>query len=111
MGAIASQITSLTIVYPTVYSDAEPVTRKMFPFDDVIMKMGDEISRDITVRGRMMVDIWTYVHGRFSFGNVPDIVFELVSVCDVRTVGMIENFISIGICKISWLRQGRNKMH
>ena len=66
MGAIASQIISLTIVYSTVYSDADqrkhpssaslafvlginrgpvnsphkwPVTRKMFPFDDVIMKM------------------------------------------------------------------------
>ena len=65
MGAIASQITSLTIVYSTVYSDADqrkhqssaslafvwgihrgpvnsphkwPVTRKMFPFDDVIMR-------------------------------------------------------------------------
>ena len=64
MGTIASQITSLTIVYSTVYSDADqrkhqssaslafvwgihrrpvnsphkwPVTRKMFPFDDVIM--------------------------------------------------------------------------
>ena len=64
MGAIASQITSLTIVYSTVYSDADErkhqssaslafvwgihrgrvnsphkwtVTRKMFPFDDVIM--------------------------------------------------------------------------
>ena len=64
MGAMASQITSLTIVYSTVYSDANqskhqssaslafvreihwgpvnfphkwPVTRKMFPFDDVIM--------------------------------------------------------------------------
>ena len=64
MGAIASQIASLTIVYSTVYSDADerkhqssaslafvwgihrwpvnsphkwPVTRKMFPFDDVIM--------------------------------------------------------------------------
>ena len=64
MGAIASQITSITIVYWTVYSDADqrkhqspasllfvrgihrgpansphkwPVTRKMFPFDDVIM--------------------------------------------------------------------------
>ena len=68
MGAIASQITSLTIVYSTVYSDADqskhqssaslafvreihrgpvnfphkwPVTRKMFPFDDVIMKDPD----------------------------------------------------------------------
>ena len=64
MGAIASQITSLTIVHPLVYSDTDerkhkksaslafvrvfhqvpvnsphkwPVTRKMFPFDDVIM--------------------------------------------------------------------------
>ena len=64
MGALASQITSLTIVYSAVYSDADqrkhqssaslafvrgihrgpmnslhkwPVTRKMFPFHDVIM--------------------------------------------------------------------------
>ena len=56
MCATASQITSLTIVYSTVYSDADqrkhqssaslgplnsphkwPVTRKIFPFDDVIM--------------------------------------------------------------------------
>ena len=64
MGAIASQITSLTIVYSTFYSDADqrkhqssaslafvrgihrrpvnsphkwPITRQMFPFDDVIM--------------------------------------------------------------------------
>ena len=64
MNAMASQITSLTVVYSTVYSGAEerkhqssaslafvmgihrwpvksphkgPVTRKMFPFDDVIM--------------------------------------------------------------------------
>ena len=64
MGTIASQITNLPIVYSTVYSDADqrkhqssaslafvrgihrgpvnfpykwPVTRKLFPFDDVIM--------------------------------------------------------------------------
>ena len=64
MGAIAFQITSLTIVFPTVYSDEDQrkhqspaslafvqgiqrgpvkspqkwaVTRKMIPFDDVIM--------------------------------------------------------------------------
>ena len=68
MGAISPQITSLTIVYSTVYSDADqrkhqssaslaflwgtlqgpvnsphklPVTRKMFPFDDVIMFLPD----------------------------------------------------------------------
>ena len=67
MDAIASQITSLTIVYSSVYSGADqskhqssaslafvwgihrgpvnsphkwPVTRKMFPFDDVIMSQG-----------------------------------------------------------------------
>ena len=65
MGTIAPQITSLTIVYSIVYSDADqrkhqssaslafvrgihrgpvnsphkwPVTRKIFPFDDVIMR-------------------------------------------------------------------------
>ena len=65
MGSKACQITSLTIVYPTVYSGADhrkhqssvspafvrgihrwpvnspykgPVSRKMFPFDDVIMR-------------------------------------------------------------------------
>ena len=66
MGTMASQITSLTIVYSIVYSGADqrkyqsstllafvkgihrwqvdsphkrPVTRKMYPFDDVIMKL------------------------------------------------------------------------
>ena len=60
MGTISSLITSLTIVYSTIYSDADqrkhessaslafvwgpvnsphkwPVTRIMFPFDDIIM--------------------------------------------------------------------------
>ena len=48
MGAIASQFTSLTIVYATDYSDADKrkhqsssslaLTDQMFPFDDVIMQ-------------------------------------------------------------------------
>ena len=69
MGAMASQITSLTIAYSIVYSGADqrkyqssaslafvrgihrgpvnsphkmPVTRKMFPFDDVIMNVDAE---------------------------------------------------------------------
>ena len=59
MGAMASQITSLTIVYSNVYSGADerkqsyvslvnspqkwPVTRKMIPFDDVTMlRTGNE---------------------------------------------------------------------
>ena len=67
MGSMTSQLTSLAIFYSTVYSAADqrkhqssaslafmrgihrgpvnsplkwPVTRKMFPFDDVIMKFG-----------------------------------------------------------------------
>ena len=75
MSAIASQITSLTIVYSTVYSDTDqikhqssaslafvrgihrgpvnsphkwPVTRKMFPFDDVFM-YSRKIQPDIKV--------------------------------------------------------------
>ena len=66
MGMMASQITSLTIVYSTVYSGADqrkhqisaslafvreihrwphkwPVTRKMFSFDDVIMYVAESI--------------------------------------------------------------------
>ena len=70
MDTMASEITSLTIVYLTVYSDADqrkhqssaslafvrgihqrpvnspqkwPVTRKMFPFDDVISKIIESI--------------------------------------------------------------------
>ena len=76
MGAMASQITSLTIVYSTVYSGEYqrkhqssaslafvrgihrwpvnsphkwPVTRKMFPFDDVIMRRWRE-SRALRVQ-------------------------------------------------------------
>ena len=75
MSAIASQITSLTIVYSTVSSGADqskhqssaslafvcgihrgpvnsphkwPVTRKMFPFDDVIMNWGSRRSASIS---------------------------------------------------------------
>ena len=72
MGSIASQITSLTIVYSTVFQAQikesikaprhwplrgeftgdrliprtnGPVTRKMFPFDDVIMAIAKNILR------------------------------------------------------------------
>ena len=80
MSTIASQITSLAIVYSIVYSDADqrkhqssaslayvwgihrgpvnsphkwPVTRKRFPFDDVIMVWGDV--------GQQMRSYWCYV--------------------------------------------------
>ena len=45
MGVIASQITSFTVVYsiPGEFPAQWPVTRKMFPFDDVIMIMQQAI--------------------------------------------------------------------
>ena len=76
VSAMASQITSLTIVYSTVYSGANqrkyqssvslpfvwgihrwpgnfphkwPLTRKMFPFDDVIMNELNPITASISV--------------------------------------------------------------
>ena len=77
MSLMASQITSLTIVYSTVYSGEDqrkhqssaslafvrgihrgpvnsphkwPVTRKMFPFDDVIMGTGNTVLSDTTIK-------------------------------------------------------------
>ena len=81
MDTMASQITSLTIVYSTVYSDADqrthqssaslafvrgihrgpvnsphkwPVTRKMFPFDDVIVH-----PEEVAVISQTEVNEWT----------------------------------------------------
>ena len=75
MGSISSQITSFTIVYSIVYSDADQrkhqssaslafvrvnsphkwsVTRKMFPFDDVIMhhwSLGMDTQLPLTLYG------------------------------------------------------------
>ena len=81
MSAVASQITSLTIVYLTVYSGADkkktsklrvtgfvrginrwpvnsphkgPVTRKMFPFDDVIMQQN--------IHRASVAELWRFIY-------------------------------------------------
>ena len=86
MGAIASQITSLTIVYSAIYSDAVqrkhqssaslafvwwihrwpvnsphkwPVTRKMFPFDDVIMQNWQSVVLAVSGFGSARVSHYT----------------------------------------------------
>ena len=103
MGAMASQITSLSIVYSTVYSDADqrkhqssaslafvrgihrgpvnsphkwPVTQKMFPFDDVIMHIGRVFS--------VVAIIYSYIvvlscfRGMFFFPvDFPDVGSQL----------------------------------
>ena len=90
MGAIASQITSLTIVYPTVYSDADhrkyqssaslaivpwihrgpvnsphkwPVTRKMVPWIHVIM---DHVCRIRWVKQRVVIITWAITFVAFQ---------------------------------------------
>ena len=94
MDAIASQITSLTIVYSIVYSDADqrkhqssaslafvrrihrgpvnsphkwPVTRKMFPFDDVIMCCRNAY-RNLSLNLQLLED-WIYFFQ--SYPNFP----------------------------------------
>ena len=95
MGALASQITSLTIVYSDVYSDADqrkhqrsaslafmrgilrwlvnsphkwPVTRKMLPFDDVIMISSKLLQR---IKG-ILVDMVTVINSSLCTGVFPD---------------------------------------
>ena len=93
MGEVASQITSLTIVYSIVYSDADqrkhqssaslafvrgiyrwpvnsphkwPVSRKTFPFDDLIMLMIETLKRICDKTSYVIIEIginffqWTY---------------------------------------------------
>ena len=91
MTTMASQIASLTVVYSTVYSDADqrkhqsstslafvrgihrgpvnsphkgPVTRKMFPFDDVIMKYSTFLHFLIEfMKWRRFSRCWPFVRG------------------------------------------------
>ena len=99
MGVVASQITSLTIVYSTVYSDADqrkhqisaslafvwgihrgpvnsphkwPVTRKMFLFDDVIMGIGLFLPAEYS---RLSTGKPGYIFLNFSFHCVGKCVF------------------------------------
>ena len=102
MSTIASQITNLTIVYSTVYSDADqrkhqsspslafvwgihrgpvspvnsphkwPVTRKMFPFDDVIMPYND-------FKCISLYENWcTFIHITLKF--VPKVPIDIISI-------------------------------
>ena len=100
VGAMASQITSLTIVYSTVYSAADqrkhqssaslafvrgihrwsvnsphkwPVTRKMFPFDDVIMSMWFVINLTNEIHGKLRQCIWLSFHMSDNVNSRPGV--------------------------------------
>ena len=110
-GAIASHITSLTIVYSTVYSGTDrrkhqssaslafvrgihrspmnsphkwPTTRKIFPFDDVMMRNTDKIwdgniilSILVKISKMRFTIIWTSYSNRVIV-NIADDVFEII---------------------------------
>ena len=122
MGAMTSQITSLTIVYSTVYSDADqskhqssaslafvwgihrgpvnsphkwPVTRKMFPFDDVIMHC-------ILNTWRLKQNGRHFVHNVFNFiilnencRNLILIPLQLVSNCPINNMPALAHMIAL----------------
>ena len=101
MGAIASQVTSLTIVYSTVYSGADqrkhqssaslafvreihrrpvnsphkgPVARKMFPFDDVIMVFGLYITVQKHLPPKVLKPEYFRLVGQSIIVDVPQLV-------------------------------------
>ena len=118
MGAMASQITSLTIVYSTVYSGADqrkhhssaslafvrgihrwlvnsphkwPVTRKMFPFDDVIMEWLDFNCHEWRAEFVHIYSIYRSFHMQFHSvyrrmknGNFPFYMFRYLK--DMHTI-------------------------
>ena len=117
MGAMASQITSLTIVYSTVYSGADqrkhqssaslafvrgihwvlvntphkgPVTRKMFPFDDVIMKLHQFISRNDWKANHnrfiwiLLMIYWEYIYQTSSWSSNIQSPWKLLGFCRTK---------------------------
>ena len=114
MGPITSQITCPTIVYPIVYSDADqrklqssaslafvwgihrgpvnsprkwPVTRKMFPFDDVIM---NSPHTNCTWIGNTK-----YTKSKLLFGNWTDTLHKNILVCNREIREYIKECIEI----------------
>ena len=108
MGAMASQITILTIVYSAVYSGVDqtkfqssaslafvrgihrwpvnsphkvPVTRKMFPFDDVIMKKLDCNKRwRINKKGNHLCSSTVRARYRVSFVSPQAVLYPALNI-------------------------------
>ena len=142
MTTIASQITSLTIVYSTVYSDADqrkhqssaslafvrgihrgpvnsphkwPVTRKMFPFDDVIMYAGNGTSNALTIHSTIykistnklqwnLSEIWNFSfkkgHLKMSLAKVGHFytMYRFTNECHAIVI----SFLCINVTTVSW---------
>ena len=138
MGTTASQITSLTIVFSTVYADADqrkhqssaspafvrginrgpvkpphkwPVTRKMFPFDDVIMMINAAWILQVVLFISVLHPIYylperTYLHACYVCIESSSVLLQtrkferivLILMCDCCTLwdlsmSLLSNFI------------------
>ena len=121
MGMMVSQITSLTIVYSTVYSGADqrkhqssaslafvlgihqwpvnspqkwPVSRKMFPFDDVIMSLWSYVQ----IKHPQMTTIFTLVSTHLPLDKMAAILQTTFSL--FKCIFMDEKFCIL--LQISW---------
>ena len=128
MGAIAPQITSLTIVYSIVYSDADqrkrqtsaslafvrgihrepvnsphkwPVTRKMFPFDDVIM-ISYDTAYSIELNKVEHSHILNSLKTRHN--SPPGTSYGLPSVSILEKSKLVITTWEASYCQIRWLR-------
>ena len=134
MGAIASQITSLAIVYSTVYSDADqrkhqssaslafvrgihrgpvnsphkrPVMRKMLPFDDVIMQPSN-------VRPAHVLDLKLITavpaDARTPSGAKPSTGAVLTSQLDLIFSTVIQILMILNTFSLIWWRHSKWRM-
>ena len=144
MTTIASQITSLTIVYSTVYSDADqrkhqssvslafvlgihrgpvnsphkwPVTRKMFPFDDVIMCnvykriKPRAISPSDLLRYRCMHDsenIWVYDMTLSFFHTYSSFKFRYEQNGQIVQATVTNRWLSAKLCRFALSHRNEN---
>ena len=129
MGMIASEITSLTIVFSNVYSDADqrkhqssssltfvrgihrgtvnsphkwPVTRKMFPFDDVIINVRilthNNVSSWYAQNLRVVCISYIYQYNLLFSDNKNKTWLVVVTVVDVVLIKCLHGHLSIHRC-------------
>ena len=130
MGTVASQFTSLTIVYTTVYSDADqskhqssaslafvwgihrgpvnsphkwPVTRKMFPFDDVIMNTRNFISEAVWSLTTKSSEACSYMIALIFDKCVGSIGAEAPVKFQSDTITFKHNFAASRLQEIVWI--------
>ena len=120
MNTMASQITSLTIVYSTVYSGADQrkhqssaslafvwgihrsVTRKMFSFDDVIMRMYSSVNR-VTGSGSSLSHVQHQMVARVKVGNIAHMVWIVSWVISRTLTAILPDFQFQWLVPVKWI--------